>query len=1070
MSGAPVGCPPFEALAAAAGRREESPQRAALAPHLAACAECRDRFAQLCADEQLLIETADALAPDAPSCAEPPPIVDGYRLLGESRRGGQGIVFAALQLATGRKVALKVLLDGALASPRQQLRFEREVNAVVGLRHPHIVTVFDGGTTRDGRRFFAMEWVDGVTLDRFAAQRRAAGFASREAVAFFQKLVDAIHHAHQRGVLHRDLKPGNVLVDAAGEPRVVDFGLAKVIEPDAEKEGRAAAATMTRPGWFVGTLAYAAPEQLRGAGDAVDARADLFALGVLLHELLLGAPPFQGDGSLAGTIRAVLEQEPEFPRRFDDELAAIVRKALAKEPAARYQTALDLARDLERWRVGEAVEAKRGRFGYAARAFVRRHRWRVAAAALVLLALLGAGLFSALSWQRAVRDAAKRERIDGFVQRMFSALDPEHARGRVVPVSELLAAAAAEIERAPIDDPEVEAELRETIGRACASVGAADDAVRHFERALALRGGLPPSGEPLPDVVDDLAVACYGSGDIARATTLATAWLAHVERRTPHDAATLATARKNLAQTHVVRGDFAKAQPLLEDALATWRAIAVSDEALRSLVELARIALLRGRFEEAQARIEEARAVSVASGSPTLQKVGELAVVAGELAEARGDLAAASADYDEACRAWTTLYGAESLLALGARVERLLAISGSRGPAAVAEERAALLARLPDLSARRDVTAARLQAGLGALALRAGDLGEARARIEASLALYEALAGGESASVAAQRSNLASVLRASGQPRAGLAAVRLAGEELRGLAAAGAGELPLAAAQLERAWCAVECGELEEAEEAARAALEVREAWWPADDARCRAARVALAFVLQRRGTLDEAEELLAECLPPPIEADDVEVARASRVAAQVARARGDFAAADVRFRAALERLERGFGAESLDLAMAQDEYGWFLIERRRLDEAGVQLAAALATRARRLAPDHPLLGWSRNNVGVWRFFRGELDAAQEEFEAAVAIGRRGAEPADPALGTWIGNLAVLLHQRGDSAAAEPLLIEARQLLVAARGEADLEARRLAGTLADLHRKRGDLARAAEFDALAAER
>ena len=266
--------------------------------------------------------------PDAPATpALPPDAVAGYEIRDEIHRGGQGVVFEAYQRATKRTVALKVLLHGAFATDRQRRRFEREIEMVAGLQHPSIVTIYDSGVMSSDRPYFAMEYIDGVPLDRHVEARREEAFAAghqraggpgasersfvlHDVLRLFLKVCDAIAYAHQHGVIHRDLKPSNILIDGQGEPHIVDFGLAKTAEVDAT-EGPP---SVTLAGEFMGTLAYASPEQIKGS-PPLDVRSDVYSLGMILYELLTSRFPYRVSGPLADVFAQITGAEPEPPQR-----------------------------------------------------------------------------------------------------------------------------------------------------------------------------------------------------------------------------------------------------------------------------------------------------------------------------------------------------------------------------------------------------------------------------------------------------------------------------------------------------------------------------------------------------------------------------------------------------------------------------------------------------------------------------------------------------------------------------------------------------------------------------------
>ncbi len=399
----------------------DTDEQARIEQHLQQCAACAARAAWLLSDHNSWVSRvraagpppAERFRPDRPDAA--PSDVPGYTLGEELRRGGQGIIYRAVQLSTKREVVLKVLREGRLASTAARRRFEREVEIVASLSHPHIVTIFDSGRTRDGHLFFAMDFIRGRRLDQYISETNPP---LRARLELFAQICAAVNYAHQRGVIHRDLKPANVLVDDAGEPHVLDFGLARQLTQDA-------AGLTTLPGYVPGTLPYLSPEQARGLPDAVDVRSDVYALGVMLYEILTGAYPRDLGSDLVQALKQIAEGMPRSPRRqsaaapgpdvltsrvaraaavaVDDELETVVLKALAPERQQRYQTSGDLGRDVEHVLAGEPIEARRDSGWYQ----LRKTLWRYRTAVGLILAFVALLSASAISLALAYREQVK---------------------------------------------------------------------------------------------------------------------------------------------------------------------------------------------------------------------------------------------------------------------------------------------------------------------------------------------------------------------------------------------------------------------------------------------------------------------------------------------------------------------------------------------------------------------------------------------------------------------------------------------------------------------------------------
>ncbi len=387
-----------------------------VAAHVGRCPACREYVEDARENEAFLGRAAPAILEAKPAPREPldPRAVEGFELVEEISRGGQGVVFRAVQAATHRPAAVKMLLAGAFASDRQRRRFEREVEIAAGLRHPNIVTVFESGETADGRPFVAMEFVNGVPIDRYVRDRLPEpGRERTDAVLrLFHAITSGVAAAHAAGVIHRDLKPSNILVDAEGVPRVLDFGLARPIvgQPDA---------TITHE--FAGTPAYAAPEQFAGDAAAIGTATDVYALGVMLYNALTGRHPYPRDGSLAELAQHAASTDPPPPSRYVHRLPSdaetIVLKSLAKDPARRYRSAGSLASDIGDCLAGLPISARRDSAAYVLHRLAKRHQGIAAAALVVLLTIVGAVVGLALLAsdldleRRAALDALRDSRI-----------------------------------------------------------------------------------------------------------------------------------------------------------------------------------------------------------------------------------------------------------------------------------------------------------------------------------------------------------------------------------------------------------------------------------------------------------------------------------------------------------------------------------------------------------------------------------------------------------------------------------------------------------------------------------
>ncbi len=448
---------------------------------------------------------------DRVQCAEsmpPPELLGSFAEVCEVSRGGQGIIYRARQRGTNRLVAIKRLQAGVFASPSHRRRFEREMEAAANLRHPGVVTVF-GMETICGIPHLTMEWIDGISLADWARQVRARTQGSRAILEAFLQVCDAVHHAHQNGVLHRDIKPANVLVDRQQQPRIVDFGLAKLLD--------SGTLDATVSGEFFGTPGYAAPETFDHGAAQLDVRSDVFSLGVVLVEILVGERPFVDATGVHGYLEAI--ERGEFGRPstrcpgLGREIDAIAHKAMARDPRARYQSVDGLAQDLRRYLRGEAVLAHPLTVAYQFRKWVRRNPVVSTLSTLLLLALivLAGGMTLQSRRMKVQRNAALRSseqarRALGLAEQASREAGEEAQRTQSVlqfllkdvlslpsvssrtSVSEMLEEAHARAESFFVDEPRLECDVQRTLGKAMLSLGHLPGAVAAAEAALRVTG------------------------------------------------------------------------------------------------------------------------------------------------------------------------------------------------------------------------------------------------------------------------------------------------------------------------------------------------------------------------------------------------------------------------------------------------------------------------------------------------------------------------------------------------------------------------------------------------------
>ena len=412
-----------------------------------------------------------------------PDRIGDFRILNLLGQGGMGVVFEAEQDKPRRKVALKVV-TASILSDELRRRFELEAQVLGHLQHPCIAQIFETGmhASRGGSQpFFAMELIRGVPLDEFV---RAQDLSIRDRLGLIARVCDGIHHAHQRGVIHRDLKPANILVDHRGQPKILDFGLARATDSDIQ-----AATMLTGLGQIMGTVPYMSPEQASGDPNALDARSDVYSLGVVAYQIISGQMPYVSeDSQLAEALRVVREEEPRplgsVNRSLRGDVETIIGKALEKEPARRYDSASAFAADIRRTLNDQPIEARAPSTIYQLRKFVWRNRALMSGVAAVFLALVIGLIGTARGYFRARDETSRAQRTANFFQTILQAVDPAVAQGSDTSLlKSILDGTDARIDTELADAPRVEATIRATMANVYYSIAELEIALEHGRTA-----------------------------------------------------------------------------------------------------------------------------------------------------------------------------------------------------------------------------------------------------------------------------------------------------------------------------------------------------------------------------------------------------------------------------------------------------------------------------------------------------------------------------------------------------------------------------------------------------------
>jgi eukaryotic-like serine/threonine-protein kinase len=572
-----------------------------------------------------------------------------WRLVRELGRGGMGVVYLAERddREFQQRVAIKRLHRG-LETAEVLARFQTERQILARLSHPSIARLFDGGTDGDGRPYFVMELIDGRPIDEHCD---AEGLPVRARLELFLEVLEAVREAHQNLIVHRDLKPSNVLVTAEGRPKLLDFGVAKILDSDVPGNVDITSLGSARPM----TLAYASPEQVQGR--PVTTGTDVYALGVLLYRLLTGRHPYPVEGKTVEEIeRLILEHRPERPsvaapknlarrqRELRGDLDTIVLAALAKDPAERYGSVERLAEDLSLHLQGRPITFRPTPLRTRALKLARRHPWGVAAAVVILalgLSLVGSLIVLSVSTARA-RDRATR--VASLLTDLFEIADPGERRGSSITARELLDEGTDRVLHHLGQEPEAQGNLLATLGRLYAQLGLYDRAVEVLEKSVAVERRRGDAPQDLLLALQDLGRALAGGGRFAEAEPVFREALEITDRLYPESHPEVSIALNNYALVQTDLGRYEMAEPLYRRAAELERRLGGEDA--RQAVTRANWAFLLidlGRYSEAAAICREILAAREGAVPPRPVAVADILEYLAMALQGEGRLAEAEA-------------------------------------------------------------------------------------------------------------------------------------------------------------------------------------------------------------------------------------------------------------------------------------------------------------------------------------------------------------------------------------------------------------------------------------------
>lgn len=835
-------CPAPDELAAFAAGQLPAAMKSAVESHISLCESCLEAVGYLTSKSA---SQAEACIPSHPTLAEPGQVMGGYRLVRLIGEGGMGEVWEAQQSEpVKRTVALKLLKTG-MDTRQIVARFQAERQLLALMQHPCIAQMFDAGISDTGRPYFVMEYVDGVRITTYCDREK---LGVRERLELFKQVCAAVQHAHQKGVIHRDLKPSNVLVtirDGKPLPKVIDFGLAKATTSDVKDH------SLTELGTMLGTPAYASPEQMSLGAIDIDTRSDVYSLGALLYELLVGVLPFEAERgqSVIELRQAIRDREPPRPsvrlsrlgdrlsviaqlrgveapilrRQLRGDLDWIVMKALEKQRERRYASPHELSLDIDRFLNHEPLQARPPSTAYRLGKFVRRHRVGTAFAAIIVAVVIA---FIAMTLAQAKRVAAERDRataqaqraeaINAFMQETFSAADPWQT-GRDISVRETLQEAVRRIDTAFQSQPLLAADVRRTIGMTYLSLGQLNASEPLLRAALETR--LQLLGAEHVDVADSLA---------------------------------------SLAQLYYQRTQFEEAEKYARDALAMRQSLLGDAHELvgDSYFQLAEILYAAGKFQDAASAAERSLAIRESSTARDPNEVSlSLQSLATTLANGLGEYVRAEELFTRAYDINREAYGAEDLRTALAAANLATHYSVQRDYGRAESLLGAVIPVLRQHLGETHPQVATYVENLGGIMLQLNRHADALKHASEALEIRRMRLGDENANVARTMINISVVQRRAGMIEEAAGTMERAVPMMK--KAYGEQHPDVAEAIYVYGLLRVAQKRDAEAEALFRQALEIEAATYPDDHPNMANPRYELGRLLIKRKAYDEAEPLL---------------------------------------------------------------------------------------------------------------------------------------------------------------------------------------------------------------------